>query len=154
MKTAWQARRAPWTWVRHYRYFVALAEALHFGRAAERLGISQPALSQQLRWIEQRVGAPLLARGGRRLALTEVGTVLLREAQDVLRRLQLAELATARASRDGGSIAIGYVASAALSGLLPRLIHRFRGIIPTCSSACARWRCRCSSPGWPTANST
>ncbi|AOZ00949.1 LysR family transcriptional regulator [Cupriavidus sp. USMAHM13] len=113
--------------VRHYRYFVALAEALHFGRAAERLGISQPALSQQLRWIEQRVGAPLLARGGRRLALTEVGAVLLREAQDVLRRLQLAELATARASRgETGSIAIGYVASAALSGLLPRLIHRFR----------------------------
>jgi len=113
--------------LRHYRYFVALAEELHFGRAAERLGISQPALSQQFRWIEQQAGAPLLARDKRRLALTEVGRVFHEEAAGILRQVRQAELATASASRgDVGSVSIGYVASAALSGLLPGLVHRFR----------------------------
>ncbi len=117
--------------LRHYRYFVALAEELHFGRAAERLGISQPALSQQFRWIEQEAGAPLLSRSKRRLALTEVGTVLYDEAAGILRQGQHAELATASASRgDAGSVSIGYVASAALSGLLPGLIYRFRQAYP------------------------
>ncbi|EHP40945.1 LysR family transcriptional regulator [Cupriavidus basilensis OR16] len=113
--------------LRHYRYFTALAEELHFGRAAERLGISQPALSQQFRWIEQEAGAPLLSRSKRRIALTEVGAVFYEEAMGVLRQVQHAGLATASASRgDLGSAAIGYVASAALSGLLPRLVYRFR----------------------------
>ncbi|MGT2490102.1 LysR family transcriptional regulator [Cupriavidus basilensis] len=102
--------------LRHYRYFAALAEELHFGRAAERLGISQPALSQQFRWIEQEAGAPLLSRSKRRLALTEVGAVFHEEALGVLRQVRHAELATASASRgDLGSASIGYVASAALS---------------------------------------
>ncbi|MGO4329920.1 LysR family transcriptional regulator [Cupriavidus sp. 2TAF22] len=117
--------------LRHYRYFVALAEELHFGRAAERLGISQPALSQQFRWIEQEAGAPLLSRNKRRLALTEVGTVFYEEAAGILRQVRQAELATASASRgDVGSVSIGYVASAALSGLLPGLVHRFRQEYP------------------------
>lgn len=113
--------------LRHYRYFAALAEELHFGRAAERLGISQPALSQQFRWIEQEAGAALLSRSKRQLALTEVGAVFYDEALGILRQVQHAELATASASRgDLGSASIGYVASAALSGLLPRLIYHFR----------------------------
>ncbi|MGT2512365.1 LysR family transcriptional regulator [Cupriavidus basilensis] len=117
--------------LRHYRYFAALAEELHFGRAAERLGISQPALSQQFRWIEQEAGAPLLSRSKRRLALTEVGAVFHEEALGVLRQVRHAELATASASRgDLGSASIGYVASAALSGLLPRLVYRFRQDYP------------------------
>ena len=117
--------------LRHYRYFAALAEELHFGRAAERLGISQPALSQQFRWIEQEAGAPLLSRSKRRLALTEVGAVFQEEALGVLRQVRHAELATASASRgDLGSASIGYVASAALSGLLPRLVYRFRQDYP------------------------
>ncbi|MDR3385082.1 LysR substrate-binding domain-containing protein [Cupriavidus basilensis] len=113
--------------LRHYRYFAALAEELHFGRAAERLGISQPALSQQFRWIEQEAGAPLLSRSKRRIALTDVGAVFYEEAMGVLRQVQHAGLVTASASRgDVGCAAIGYVASAALSGLLPRLVYRFR----------------------------
>lgn len=117
--------------LRHYRYFVALADALHFGRAAEYLGISQPALSQQLRVIEQAVGVPLLTRSGRRLGLTEVGTVFRDEALAVLRQVELSETATARASRgDTGALSIGYVASAALSGMLPNLIVDFRRAHP------------------------
>jgi DNA-binding transcriptional LysR family regulator len=113
--------------LRHYRYFVALAEELHFGRAAERLGISQPALSQQFRLIEHEIGAPLLTRANRRLGLTEVGAVVHEEAMRVLRQVQYAELAAARATRgDTGDVSIGYVASAALSGVLPKLIHAFR----------------------------
>ncbi|MFB5147995.1 LysR family transcriptional regulator [Burkholderia orbicola] len=117
--------------LRHYRYFVTLAETLHFGRAAELLGISQPALSQQLRVIEQAVGVPLLTRAGRRLGLTEVGGVFRDEAVAVLRQVERSETATARASRgDTGALSIGYVASAALSGLLPHLIVAFRHAHP------------------------
>jgi DNA-binding transcriptional LysR family regulator len=113
--------------IRHYQYFAALAEALHFGRAAERLGISQPALSQQLRIIEREVGTPLLSRANRQLALTEVGAVVYEEAVRILRQVRHAEMAMARASRgETGGISIGYVASAALSGLLPKLLHGFR----------------------------
>ncbi|AIP11303.1 LysR family transcriptional regulator [Burkholderia pseudomallei MSHR338] len=113
--------------LRHYRYFVTLAEELHFGRAAERAGISQPALSQQIRIIEGTVGTPLLTRSNRRLGLTEVGMILYEEALAVLRQVQQAELATSRASRgEAGSLSIGYVASAVLSGVLPKLVHAFR----------------------------
>ncbi|MBH9645823.1 LysR family transcriptional regulator [Burkholderia vietnamiensis] len=113
--------------LRQYRYFVTLADTLHFGRAAELLGISQPALSQQLHVIEHAVGVPLLTRTGRRLWLTEVGTVFRDEAVAVLRQVERSETATARASRgETGVLSIGYVASAALSGLLPNLIVAFR----------------------------
>ncbi|MGU7839292.1 LysR family transcriptional regulator [Burkholderia sp. AW33-5] len=117
--------------LRHYRYFVTLAELLHFGQAAERLGISQPALSQQLRVIERAVGVPLLTRSGRRLALTEVGTVFRDEAQAVLNQVERAELVIARACRgDIGALSIGYVASATLSGMLPPLLAEFRDTYP------------------------
>jgi len=113
--------------LRHYQYFAALAEELHFGRAAERLGISQPALSQQMRIIESEVGAALLSRANRRLGLTEVGTVVYEEAVRILRQVRHAELAMSRASRgETGWISIGYVASAALSGWLPKLLYGYR----------------------------
>lgn len=69
---------------RELRYFVAVAERLHFGRAASDLGIAQPALSRAIQQIEQRVGVPLLDRDRRGVRLTAAGEVLLREARTAL----------------------------------------------------------------------
>jgi DNA-binding transcriptional LysR family regulator len=63
--------------LRHIRYFVALADALHFGRAAERLNVSQPALSQQISALEKEIGAPLLLRHSKGISLTPAGAMFL-----------------------------------------------------------------------------
>lgn len=83
---------------RELRYFVAVAEELHFGRAAQRLGIAQPPLSRAIAGLERRLGAPLLERGSRGVALTESGAVLLREARAALDAVEAAERRTRRAA--------------------------------------------------------
>ncbi len=117
--------------LRHLRYFIAVAEELHFGRAAQQLGISQPPLSQQIQALEQELGARLFERTNRRVALSEAGRLFLDEARqvlaqvdkaaDVARRAQLGEL---------GEMKIGFTSSAPFNSSIPKAINAFRQRFP------------------------
>jgi DNA-binding transcriptional LysR family regulator len=126
--------------LRHLRYFVAVAEELHFGRAAERLNIAAPTLSHQIRALETMLGAKLLTRKTRSaVALTHSGKRFLVEAQDTLKQADHAELVGRRAGRgDAGSISIGYVLSAGCSGLISSTLATFRKMHPHVSFQLAR----------------
>src|SRR4051794_14937841 len=106
----------------HLRYFVAIAEALSFSRAAVALDISQPALSRQMRDLERELGAPLFNREGRRISLTQAGVSLLQPA-----RASLAEAERGRQSvrevieARGGSLTIGSSPQSAATILAPVL---------------------------------
>lgn len=91
--------------LRRLRYFVCLADELHFGRAAERLGIAQAPLSQQIKLLEERLGVTLFHRTTRRTQLTSAGDTLLRHARDLLEGVDRAVAHTRRrrANRRGGS---------------------------------------------------
>lgn len=110
--------------------FVVLAEELHFGHAAARLGIAQPPLSQQIRRLEDKVGYPLFARRPGPVSLTPAGEELLPTVRAALATLADA-LAAARAVGEGraGSLRIGFAASLALT-VLPALLRRFRARFP------------------------
>lgn len=118
--------------LRHLRYFVAVAEEGHFGRAARRLSISQPPLSQQIRKLEDEVGAPLLSRSPHGVTLTAAGSALLPEARLAIAQADRALAAARRGARDrGGHLDLGFVSSA--SYLLPRLLPALRAIAPELS---------------------
>jgi DNA-binding transcriptional LysR family regulator len=96
--------------LRHLRYFVAVAEELHFRRAAERLHVAQPAVSEQVRKLEQELGVKLFDRSQRSVELTVAGAALLEEARHVLRHADVAQ----QAARNAGDLAttrlrIGYL---------------------------------------------
>lgn len=117
--------------LRHLRYFVALAEQLHFARAAENLGIAPPTLTVQIQDIEQSLGARLFTRTKRSVALTAAGEVFLAEARAVLERFARAESVGRRAGRgEVGRIELGYVASAIYGGALQDQTSRFRQTWP------------------------
>lgn len=113
------------------RAFTAVAELRHVGQAAERLGLAQPALSQQLRMLEREVGTALVRRAGRGIGLTEAGAAFLPEAMAVLAQADRAITVARRTARgEVGTIRIGYVATAMLQPHLPRLLHAFRAEVP------------------------
>ena len=116
--------------LRHLRYFVAVAEELHFRRAAERLHVAQPAVSEQIRKLEAELGVLLLHRTQRSVVLTEAGAVLLEDARRILRQTDAAQRATRRA-RDGilSRLRIGYVPDA-LPATMPRALRHLRASTP------------------------
>ncbi len=116
--------------LRHLRSFLAVAEELHFGRAAARLHISQPPLSQQIRRLEDELGARLFRRTKRRVELTPAGQAFLTEARQTLAQAERAVRAAQRAERgELGELVVGYVTSATY-GPLPDVIRMFRKRFP------------------------
>ncbi|MEV0005725.1 LysR family transcriptional regulator [Micromonospora sp. NPDC050980] len=112
---------------RELRYFVAVAEELHFGRAARRLGIAQPPLSRAIRQLERRLGATLLERDSRSVTLTPAGMVLLREGRAALDAVAAADRRTRRAaSVVGGEPGLVLATKAGASAeLLPKLLDAY-----------------------------
>jgi DNA-binding transcriptional LysR family regulator len=114
--------------LRQLKYFVAVAEELHFRRAAERLFVAQPAVSEQIRKLEAELGVRLFDRTNRRVSITDAGAILLEEGRRVLAQAEAAELATRNArKRSGARLRIGYLPDS-LPGSVARalgLLHAF-----------------------------
>lgn len=116
--------------LRHLRYFAVLAEELHFGRAAARLGIAQPPLSQQIKRLEELLGARLFERTSRRVQLTDVGRAFVIEARRALLVVESAVEAARRAGRgDSGELRVAFAATVMFVHL-PRIIREFRARFP------------------------
>lgn len=112
------------------RCFVAVAEELHFGRAAQRLNMTQPPLSRQVQLLERILGVVLLDRTSRSVRLTPAGRAFLIEARRILRLSESAALATRRiASGDAGRVAVGFTAASGYS-FLPKLVDLARSQLP------------------------
>jgi DNA-binding transcriptional LysR family regulator len=116
--------------IRHLRYFQAVAEELHFGRAAARLAIAQPALSRQIQQLEAELGTPLLRRTQRRVELLPAGALLLERSRAIQQELART-LTDVRRTGTGelGRLALGFIHSSTY-GLLPSIIGRFRKLYP------------------------
>lgn len=116
--------------LRHLRYFVAVAEDLHFGRAAERLHITQQPLSQQIRQLEDELGVLLFHRTKRRVQLTEPGKAFLVEARQILlKATQAVEIARQVAQGESGRLKVGFSGFATYS-VLPKTLRIFRERFP------------------------
>lgn len=118
--------------IRHLKYFVMVAEELHFSRAAARLNIAPPTLSQQIRALESMLGARLFKRKTKSaVELTHAGKRFLDAARPALKQMAQTELIGRRAARgDAGVIALGYVFSASCSGLISTALAKFRSTHP------------------------
>ncbi len=117
--------------LRHLRYFVAVAETGHFGRAAQRLHIVQPALSMQIRALEEEIGGPLFVRTSRRVELTEAGALLLVEARRTLTQADRAKTVVQRALRgETGNVRVGFAGNAVLTGKLMNDLRAFHSHYP------------------------
>lgn len=116
--------------LRHLRYFVAVAEALSFTRAAQTLRTAQPSLSQQIRDLEYEIGTPLLNRDKRNVSLTPAGKVFLDEAKLVLAQAERAKLLARRAGEDTGqTFTIGFVPAAEIK-IFPQALTVLRAQFP------------------------
>lgn len=112
--------------LRHLRYFLAVAEELHFGRAAQRLHMAQPPLSQQIRRLEEEIGHPLFLRSSRSVKLTPAGKALMDRARRTLHKVD-EDLEAVRSVARGevGVLRVGFVGSAMLTRL-PSILDRYR----------------------------
>lgn len=119
--------------LRQLRYFIALAEEGHFGRAADALNMAQPPLSQQIKAIEAELGVTLIDRSRRPIELTPAGRTLMREAQQVLAQMARAEAMTRLAAKgEDGRLSIGVTGTAALEFAVP-VIAEFSRLRPNVS---------------------
>ncbi|NIF58150.1 LysR family transcriptional regulator [Enterobacter sp. Ap-916] len=117
--------------LRHLRYFIAVAEELHFGRAAARLRISQPPLSQQIQILEEQIGARLLARTNRSVNLTAAGQQFLSDARQILGQVDAAAARAARLHQgETGELRIGFTSSAPFIKAVSDSLSRFRKRYP------------------------
>lgn len=117
--------------IRHLRYFVTVAETLHFTRAAERLGIRQPPLSMQIKQLEQDIGTTLFRRLSRGVELTESGVLFLAEARAILEHLDRAVTdAQRRARGESGRIRVGFAGATYFHPCVPATIHSYRRSYP------------------------
>ncbi len=117
--------------LRHLRYFIAVAEELHFTRAAERLHIGQPPLGQQIQALEEELGVQLFERNRRRVELTEAGKHLLAGARRVFAETERAVTEAQRAARgEIGELRVGYSASLPFTSMLPKVLHDYRETHP------------------------
>jgi len=121
--------------LRHLRYFLAVAEELHFSRAAARLNIAAPTLSHQIRALETLLGAKLFTRKTKSaVTLTHLGKRFLIEAQNTIKQADHAEMVGRQAARgQTGSIAVGFILSAGFSGLVATTLIKFRKVHPDVS---------------------
>ena len=119
--------------LRHFRYFVAVAEELHFGRAAQRLNMSQPPLSQQIKVLEEELGAALFKRTTQHVQLTNVGNAVLQEAYRLLEQVERVRLTASQARVDSSvALNVGGISSV-LYTFLPRVIAGLRKPHPAIS---------------------
>ncbi|MBV0882235.1 LysR family transcriptional regulator [Noviherbaspirillum sp. L7-7A] len=117
--------------LRHLRYFLAVAQEGNVTRAAEKLGIGQPPLSQQILALERELGVPLFRRTGHGVTLTEAGTALLADTKRLLDDAQHAMQNAQRAGRgETGHLSLGFTASSAFNPTVPALIRDFRNAYP------------------------
>ncbi|MFZ4833788.1 LysR substrate-binding domain-containing protein [Rouxiella sp. Mn2063] len=117
--------------LRHLRYFIAVADELHFGRAAERLHISQPPLSQQIQALENHIGAVLFQRNNRNVSLTQAGEVFLKEAKQIIARVEEASNTASRIHRgEEGTVTLGVTSSAPFLRRVSHTLQRFRMLYP------------------------
>lgn len=120
--------------LRQLRYIAAVAEERHMTRAAERLGIQQPPLSQQIRAIERELGVQLFRRKPRGMEPTQAGAALAAEARAILARVEQAAATARRTARgEAGRLGLGFTSSASFHPLVPRAIRSFRDAHPLVS---------------------
>ena len=116
--------------LRHLKYFIAVAEELHFARAASRLHLAQPSLSKQIQLLEQELGFPLFYRTKQRVELLDAGHVFLDEARRILRQTENAvEAARQTHSGQRGRLVIGFHPTATLE-ILPKILRKYRRLYP------------------------
>ena len=113
--------------LRHLRYFVAVGEEQHYGRAARRLRVAQPALSRQIQDLEEELGFKLFERLSRGVKLSEAGKLFLEDARRILQEVgEAAVRAGSVASGRSGTLRVGFTENASWRGVVPESLRRFR----------------------------